>query len=240
MKTYIKEAVDNKFAVIDVNLPKHITDDSDTQEHQDSESPEYRTKEATELLTYLWDNYIELSDSTHIFLVGTNIGHGAITNFIKANEERAQRMISKAISFVEDVPLLSCKSQTNDYLPNWYYSTSMVFIAQEHAYFSSEIAKKPKKRFGAITRTDAGTISDMLLEAKGNVFECLLEETEEWRERAPSDDDDMDTASSGSPPRKLPPVGNFAMSPKKAGSGVAGNRSPTKPGESGGRAAFGR
>lgn len=233
MKTYIKEAVDNRFAVIDVNLPKHNTDDSDAQDHQDSESPESRIKEATELLAYLWDNYIELSDSTHIFLIGTNIGHGAITNFIKSNEDRAQRMITKAISFVEDVPLLSCKSQTNDYLPSWYFATSMVFISQDHAYFSNEIAKKPKKRFGAITRTDAGTISDMLLESKEAVFKCLLDETEEWRNKAPSEDD-MDTSSSESSTQKLPPVGNFAMSSKKANGAVAGNRSPAKQG------AFGR
>lgn len=238
MKTYIKEAVDNKFAVIDVNLPKHITDDSETHEHQDSESPEYRIKEATELLTYLWDNYIELSDSTHIFLLGTNIGHGAITNFIKANEDRAQRMITKAISFVEDVPLLSCKSQTNDYLPTWYYSSSMVFIAQDHAYFSNEIAKKPKKRFGAITRSDAGSISDMLLEAKEMVFECLLDETEEWRSKAQSDDGMNTSSSLESSPNKLPPVANFAMSPKNAGNG-AGSRSPTKAGDAGTRPVFG-
>lgn len=233
MKTYIKEAADNKFAVIDINLPKHTTDDSDAHEHQESESADVRIKEATELLTYLWDNYIELGDSTHIFLVGTNVGHGAITNFIKANEERSQRMITKAISFVEDVPLLSCKSQTNDFLPNWYHATSMVFIAQEHAYFSNEIAKKPKKRFGAIRRTDAGTITEMLLEAREQVLECLLEETEEWRNKAPSEDDEMDTSSSGSP-TKLPPVSNFAMSPRKANGAAGGSRSPTKQG------AFGR
>lgn len=181
-------------------------------------------------MTYLWDNYVDLSDCTHVFLVGTNVGHGAITSFIKANEDRAQRLITKAISFVEDVPLLSCKSQTNDFLPSWYYSTSMVFIAQDHAYFSSEIAKKPKKRFGAITRTDAGSISDMLLEAKQMVFECLLEETEDWRTKAPSEDG-MDTSSSDSAPSKLPPVGNFAISPKKAGGGGGGgNKSPAKQG----------
>lgn len=231
MKTYIKQAVDNKFAVIDVNLPKHSTDDSDTHEHEESESTDVRIREATELLTYLWDNYIELNDSTHIFLLGTNIGHGAITNFIKANEERSQKMISKAISFVEDVPLLSCKSPTNDYLPNWYYSTSMVFIAQDHNYFSSQLAAKPKKRFGAITKCDALTISEMLIESREKVFECLLEETEEWRSRS---EDEMDTSASESPTKKLPPVGNFAMSPKKASSVVAGSRSPTKQG------AFGR
>lgn len=227
--------MDHKFAVIDVNLPKHTTDDSDaqerreseTQEHRESEGVESRTKEATELLTYLWDNYVELADSTHIFLMGTNVGHGAIINFMKAHEDRAQRMITKAISLVEDVALLSCKSQTNDSFQFWYFASSMVFISQDHAYFSSDTAKKPKKRFGAITRTDASCISDMLLEAKKMVFECLQEETEEWRAKAPNDNG-LDVSSDSSSDQLLP-MGNFAaMSPKKASIARAGNESPTE------------
>lgn len=188
MQTYIKEAVDNNFAVIDVNLPKDTNTDSDTHEHQSSGRTGYRIQEAKELLTYLWDNYIALGDTTQIFLIGTNIGHGAITNFIEANEDRAQRMITKAVSFVGDIPILPCKSQTNDYLSTWYYCSSMVFVAQDHAYFSNGNAEKPKSCSGAITRSDSGSISDMLLEAKQIVFECLLADTREWRSKSLSED----------------------------------------------------
>jgi histone deacetylase 6 len=141
--------------------------------------------------------------------MGTNTGHGAILNFIKSHEDRAQKMITKAISFVEDVPLMSCKSQTNDYLPGWYYNTSLVFVANEHNYFFSDYYRKPKKRFGRVIRSEELSISDMLKEQRQAVFDCLLSETEEWRRTAPTEDIDDD---------RMPPVGNFALSGGKSAS----------------------
>ncbi|KJX97491.1 histone deacetylase like protein [Zymoseptoria brevis] len=217
--TYIDEAIKHKFGVIDVNLPKHIAEyDSTNQEHKESESTEARIAEATELLTYVWENYIELDDPTHVFLMGTNTGHGAILNFIKRHEDRAQKMITKAISFVEDVPLMSCKSPTNDYLPGWYHATSLVFVADQHNYFESEYYRKPKKRFGRVIRSQELCISDMLKEQRKAVFDCLLSETEEWRRTAPMEV--VEAEPQVLSPSRLPPVGNFAPAARNSAAAV--------------------
>jgi len=151
--------------------------------------------------------------------MGTNTGHGAILNFIKANEERAQAMITKAISFIEDVPLQSCKSATSDTLDGWYYRSSLVFAATEHAFWSSDYAKKIRKRFGRIFKSPEEHISDMLAAHKDAVAQLLLDETEEWRSgKHVVDDEDMIEGSSLQPEpvqRGLPPIGNFALSPRK-------------------------
>lgn len=245
MKTYVDWAIKQGFAVIDVNLPKHVTGfEDDDQEHEDNDSVENRTRQATHLLNYLWDNYVELGDATHIFLMGTNIGHGAIVNFIKAHEEQAQRVITEAISFVADVTLMSCKSATNDLLPGWYYQHSMVFVSRAHHFWDSEFVRKPKKRFGHMFKSEAADISDMLIESKDSVFETFLEDTEEWRAQNTPGDDDMGgvAETSQSSPNRMPSVANFALSPAPktmaAGnstgmssstiSATAGNRSPTK------------
>lgn len=235
MKTYVDGAVKQGFAVIDVNLPKHISDsDSDSPQYQENDSVEARIKQATQLLTYLWENYIELNENTHVFLLGTNTGHGAIVNFIKNHEARARQLITKAIMLVEDVGLMSCKSLVgNDQLAQWYWTNSLVFVAQDHNYFASDLARKPKKRFGRILQSQADSISDMLLEHREKVFESLLEETEEWRsnqtEAAPTS---LPNAS------KLPPIGNFALSPPRvvnaalnvaSGNDGNGSRSPAVP-----------
>lgn len=217
VKTYVDWAAKQGFAVIDVNLPRHVADyNVDRHEHEEVNSVEHRTKEATQLLTYLWDNYVELSDSTHVFLMGTNIGHGAILNFIKSHEDRAQQMITKAISFVEDVALMSCKSSTNDYLPTWYYDHSSVIVSSEHSYWNSEYVRKPKRRFGNLTQSEKVSISDMLVEQQDRIFQTLLVETQDWKaSKAQSDDDEMDV-SDGTAAARLPPVGNFALSPAPA------------------------
>lgn len=186
MKTYVDAVYKEGFAVIDVNLPRHIVDYSNNApDHQETDDVEARTKEATDLLTYLWENYVDLNDNTHIFLMGTNTGHGAIINFIKNHEQRAKSMINKAISFVEDVALLGIKSlMGTDELPNWYYRNSQVFVANQHNYFSTEISKKSKRRFGRVYQSEATYISDMLVEHKDDVMQALLEDTEDWKEES--------------------------------------------------------
>lgn len=231
VKTYVDWAVKHKFAVIDVNLPKHDTrNDADREGHEETDSVEYRTAEATTLLTYLWENYIELGDATHVFLMGTNTGHGAIVNFIKSHDDQATNKIDKAISFVEDVSLISCKSQTNDLLHTWYHTHSMVFVSQEHNWWSTEHdRRRSTKRFGRVAQSPKTSVSDMLHFHKDQVFRSLLEETEDWNPEKAASEDDMDTGASS--PQKLPPVSNFALSsPARTTvpSGGAATRSPAR------------
>lgn len=217
IKTYVDWAVKQGFAVIDVNLPKHLSDSDDAQEHVESRSIEFRSAEATQLLTYLWDNYIELNESSHVFLLGTNIGHSAIINFIKQDEDRAQQAVTAAISFVEDVPLQSCRSATNDSLALWYYNFSLVFVEQEHNFWYSELSRKPKKRFGRVNRSSERTVTEMLIEHKDAVFELLLHDTMDFRSRRIQNMAGIPTHASVPQPanttRTLPPVSNFALSP---------------------------
>jgi histone deacetylase 6 len=203
--------------VIDVNLPRHTTDQSDEQEHEESISIEYRIREATALLTYLWDNYIELNDATHVFLMGTNTGHGAIINFMKDHEESAVQRITRAISFVEDVPLQSCKSATNEDMPRWYYEHSLVFVSEDHNFWSSEYSRKIKRRFGRMHRSPPGTISDMLSAHEDDVTGWILRDTAGWQPPQDRDDDEamVVVPTLGPEATREPPIGNFALSPSK-------------------------
>ena len=195
---------------------------------------EWRTREATTLLTYLWDNYIELNEATHVFLLGTNTGHGAIINFIKANEDRAQEKLTRAISFVEDVPLQSCKSSTNDTLALWYYALSLIFVTPDHNFWFSELSRKPRKRFGKVNKSLKETITDMLIEHRDIVFDVLRSDTAIWAAREPqknNGEDMMDSNIGGSlkSPEGMPPVSNFALSPRPKVSSALAAKSPSLP-----------
>lgn len=218
MKTYVDTACKEGFGVIDVNLPKYVTDfDSDNQEHRPNDDVDFRIKEAKQLLKYLWDNYVALNSSTHVYLMGTNTGHGAIIGFLKDSQEiilrdyndrEEHRNTLKVITFVEDVSLMSCKSLVggDDELPNWYHRNSLVLVAEEHAYFASDFARKPKRRFGRVVRSSKNTITEMLVEHKKDVFEVLMEDADAWKEERPSREDDiMDVMpSSVVSPKRLP------------------------------------
>lgn len=241
MKSYIDWAVKQGFAVIDVNLPKYITEDRPTratsESHEEGQSAEDRTKEAETLLNYLWDNYIELNETTHVFFMGTNTGHGAIVNFIRAHEEQAQARITRAISFVQDVDFMSVRSPNNDMLPSWYYSHSLVFVTHEHSFWIND--HKIRKRFGKLRKSSAGSISDMLAVHKDAVLEDLLKDTLDWQRPVSNDTvakspliiDSLPSVSTPAPLSVvpgLPPVNNFAASNRRSPTKSAPVRSPRR------------
>lgn len=217
MKTYVDWAVKHDFAVIDVNLPKHVTDIDDGAIGKDKQDfIGSKIAEATDLLTYVWDNYIELNDATQVFIVGTNTGHGAIVNFVKANEERAQERLTMAISFIEDVPLQSVRSSTDEGLTRWYYEHSLVFMSPGHAYWNSEVSQKPRRKFGKIVQSSEGSISGMLTEHQDALVEALLTATADFKLQAPGGEiDAMDTSLGNdnvlANPKRMPPISNSAL-----------------------------
>lgn len=136
--------------------------------------------------------------------------------------------VDRTIHFIEDVSLQACRSSTNDLLSPWYYRTSMIWLANEHNFWFSDFAQKPKKKFGKVMRTDGDHISDMLVEQKDKVMAALMDDTEDWRQgkSATDDEDDVEdamdivesdvVATSSSSAKRFPPVGNFALSPAPA------------------------
>lgn len=188
---------------------------------------------------------LRLNEASHIFLMSTNFGYTGIVDFIKANgkhcriryrqsiltraEEHCSERITKVISFVADANLQSCRSSTNDYLAPWYFANSMIFLAAAHHFWTLELAtKKPKKKFGKVFRSSKNIVSEILQEHKHEVMEMMLEETEEWRmgRGTISEEDMVDVEDVALPePKKLPQIGNFALSPAPRSDG---NRAPER------------
>ncbi|KAF2716814.1 histone deacetylase [Polychaeton citri CBS 116435] len=215
VKTYIEWATKNDFSVIDVSLPKVDVDDDD---YGQDEEERLRIIEATGLLKYLWDNYVAINEAEHVFIMGTNLGHSAALTFIKQNEESARERLSRVISFVEDVSLQACRSLAGTDLDEWYSRHSQVYVARDHNFWASEFARKPKRRFGRISRSNQHAISDMLYAHKQSVFDALSGATEDWRashqandKHDPDNDFGSDAPGVATDRSKLPPISNFAL-----------------------------
>jgi len=229
--------VSQHFGVIDVNIPKHLTGVEDDFEHAENDSNQERAKEALMLATYLWENYIEIGDATHIFIMGVGAAYTAIIELLKTNERITNR-IDKLFFFVSDQDLRSCRSATDDSLSLWYYDTSMVFTAQNHHIWDTN-QRKPKKRFGTLIQSPHEELQQMLAYHKDEIIGKILLATDGWEES--SDDQQVLTKPGnggvgggeidsedelaavkdrtnnnvlGSPVR-LPPMGNFALSPSR-------------------------
>lgn len=229
VKPYIDWAVSQKYAVIDVNIPQHLSDLEDDMEHTDSDPVEQRSKEALLLATYLWENYIEIGDAPHIFILGVGAAYASIIELLKENERVFPR-VDKVFFFVSEQNLQACRTATDDELLHWYYGSSMVFTAPSHSVWERDM-KKPKKRFGNLIKSEHDDIQAMLAGHKDEIFEAMSEVTQGWEEPAEevvvgktngadSEDDLMghtfDSAKDPlQSPIRLPPTGNFALSPNR-------------------------
>lgn len=193
-----------------------------------------------------------LHDSTDIFILGVGAAYTAIMELIKSNERVAPR-ISKVFFFVSDQTLHSCRSATDDNLSVWYYDASLVFVAQNHHIWdytnnntngtTAGLARKPKKRFGTLVRSEGVALEDMLVEHLGRVTSTMAEMSDGWADGDAGgvavEGDDEDELALGTPPNgangaaaatangklgspiRLPPVGNFAISPRKGTPGAS-------------------
>ncbi|KAL8892157.1 MAG: hypothetical protein Q9215_000914 [Flavoplaca cf. flavocitrina] len=134
-----------------------------------------RIAERNELAIYLWENYIELNESTAIFFVGVGSPAKEIVHILNNRETFFQR-ISGIILFLDSSNLLPSVSDHNTYyLSKWFKQNSLVFVSGDHPiWIDNGGLKKPGKRFGAVKKSEVeGGVNDMLERHRGETVEFV-------------------------------------------------------------------
>ncbi|OCK79599.1 hypothetical protein K432DRAFT_63137 [Lepidopterella palustris CBS 459.81] len=231
-KNYVDWAVKHDFAVIDVNIPKHITDPDDEGGYVEGDDADVRAAATSELATYLWENYIEVNESTDVFLMGVGAAYSGLIELLSRHESCTDESspIRSVISFVAENPLQSVKRPADDYIGNWYHQHSLVFVANNHLAWDPSRTRKLRKKYGKLVRSPHTNLNEMLAEHKSEVTRLLLEDTEGWRKEQAQhnstkrsaansfslrlDERDMRAASVPNSLRSpgMPPVGMFTVS----------------------------
>ncbi|KAI1931621.1 Histone deacetylase hda1 [Ophidiomyces ophidiicola] len=173
VKDYIEWAVKKGMAVIDVNVPKHITrSDVATTDKYEGEDRN-RGQLSEELAVYLWENYIEPNEATNIFFMGVGDAFMGLANLL-ANKDRVYPRIDGVVCFVAENAVRAVSSHTNPWLSKWYKENSRVYVSQHHSVFRmADSSKRPSKRYGRILRSARRTLNEMLLEHMGDVTRWL-------------------------------------------------------------------
>ncbi|MCJ1426843.1 Histone deacetylase hda1 [Sticta canariensis] len=170
LKHYVDWAARQGFGVIDVNIPKHLTDE-ETELQDDRTS---HMSEPEELAVYLWENYIDNHDATKIFLIGVGTAHQGIMHLVNNREGIFQR-VHGIVNFIADEPLVPVSDQNLYYLSKWYKANSCNFVSQSHlVWVLPPGQKKPSKRFGTLVASPAKGLNDMLVKHQGEVQAFIL------------------------------------------------------------------
>ncbi|EAA59664.1 hypothetical protein AN8042.2 [Aspergillus nidulans FGSC A4] len=184
MKDYVQWAVGKGYAVIDVNIPKHVTTEPSSGRFE--EEDENRPTATEELAGYLWDNYIDPNEATEIFLVGIGNAFYGVANLL-INRETLYQRVNGVISFVAKDPVRAVASHTQVWLSRWYRDNSLVFVSKAHGVWKSD--RKATKRYGKLIQSSREGLSDMLMHHKDEVFQWIEDriepESEETEEEKP-------------------------------------------------------
>ncbi|KAJ4029778.1 Histone deacetylase hda1, variant 2 [Fusarium oxysporum] len=175
---YIDWAVDQKFGVMDVNIPAYVTHD----EESDSYVPGFKEKALTEqiqtLVCYLWDNYLQLYDADHIFVMG--VGNAYLGVKVLLINRDCKSRISGVVNFANGT-LRPVKSEFDSDLSSWYKENSRVYIAGDHACWADpDLTRKVnKRRFGTVVRSPMFGLNKMMAHHAKEAREWILERVEE-------------------------------------------------------------
>ncbi|KAJ5165675.1 Histone deacetylase superfamily [Penicillium coprophilum] len=179
---YVKWIVGKGYAVIDVNIPKHVSREAVAGQYKSED--EDRPSATEELAGYLWDNYIDANQATDIFLLGVGNAFLGVTNLL-INRENLYKRVSGVVSFVSENAVRAVASHTQTWLSKWYRENSLVFVSNSHGVWNSTDRKPLSKRYGQVVRSPKSNLNEMLDEHKEEVFNWISERAD----REESDED---------------------------------------------------
>lgn len=108
---YIKYAIDRKFGIIDVNVPAKIS----TFETGTPSIPDQTAR----LSSYVWDNYLELTDAKDIVVLAIGESCAGLVSMISTKD--VTKRVAAVINIVGMNPLKPLTS-IEDSLIDWYYN----------------------------------------------------------------------------------------------------------------------
>lgn len=134
-----------------------------------------------ELMTWLWDNNLDLWAAEQIILMGVgdaNFGNRMLLTL------RDRSNITGVLNFIEG-SLRPVKSETDESLTAWYKNHSQIYVAADHdCWRVPELEKKVRKRrFGTVIKSDTNGLNQMLkrhlIEATSWIKEMVGDEEED-------------------------------------------------------------
>ncbi|KAH7241715.1 hypothetical protein BKA59DRAFT_210675 [Fusarium tricinctum] len=185
---YIDWAVDQKFGVMDINIPAYITHEEDS----DAYIPGFKEKDLTDqiqtLVCYLWDNYLQLYNADDIFIMG--VGNAYLGVKVLLINRDCKSRISGVVNFANGT-LRPVKSDTDTDLSSWYKENSRVYIAGDHACWSdASLTKKVhKRRFGTVVRSPMFGLNKMMAHHAKEAREWILERIQEGSDADMTDEE---------------------------------------------------
>jgi len=147
-KSIIQWVKGEGYALLDVNLfPKPHS--GERSRHAVTKSNDELSKE---VMVYLWDNYISLSDAHRVILIGHEGGTAAIAHLCEQRANVLMKIVKGVIQVIGHARNPYIPKVTGETLRQWYYKHSLVILPSQHRLFLDYV--KITKGHGKIVKFD--------------------------------------------------------------------------------------
>ncbi|RDL33974.1 Arginase [Venustampulla echinocandica] len=201
---YVDWAIANGFGVIDINFPREIKP-TDNQPYLPNSTEVDIQQLSKDLLSYLWDNHLQLNISAPIVLLGVGDAYLGIKQLLTSRDVKAR--IPCVLSYVTG-SLRPVKSETDPNLSSWYKQNSLIYVSSDHSCWNDEDnAKRVRKnRFGAVKKSEVTGLGRMLKKYEKEAESWVLEKVNDWESIYGGDPDETEEEelTAGSSTRGLP------------------------------------
>ncbi|TCD63038.1 Histone deacetylase hda1 [Steccherinum ochraceum] len=137
-KTLIGWIRSTKHALLDVNV-------------HSKPSTGRNAKNVPDIMTYLWDNYIQLTEARRVVLIGHGPGCEAIMRLMESRSVGVMKAVKAVVQVVGLQTNVPATSRDAPALRDWYFNHSFVILPQNHRYFSDI---RPVKRHGQVAKLE--------------------------------------------------------------------------------------
>jgi len=160
------------YALLDANLfPKPLS------------KPVARTKVKEDIggdiVTYLWDNYIQLSDAKRVVLIGHGPGCQPLMHLLEARTTGILKSVKAVVQIVgaSKVPTVPTQS---DALRTWYTKHSFVVFPATHPILGPDVKPKDLRTQGHLVPIDEVQPVKLVTKALAAIADYIKEELERY------------------------------------------------------------
>ncbi|KAK6907347.1 hypothetical protein I203_101340 [Kwoniella mangroviensis CBS 8507] len=167
------------YNLIDVNVLKQLPT------HFAPDLPKMVSKSGTpleaQLIRYIWDNYIELSEAENIVLIGHGTGCKTIMDLV--NQREVEQKV-KAVIQVAGLHSLVRPDPNDEVKRSWFRKSNRIYVPAEHPVLEDE--RIQKRLGGQVHKSDKATkVVDVLVEVLPNIKEFVSSKLPEIERPAP-------------------------------------------------------
>ncbi|KAL9086217.1 MAG: hypothetical protein Q9159_004282 [Coniocarpon cinnabarinum] len=145
-----------------------------------------RQQDCRELALYLWQNYIETGDSTHVIFMGIGDAYNGIAELYKAHPIILKN-VTLTVGFLAEHDIRGVSDQEDELVSKTYARNTLILVSSEHPVWDPE-GRKLKKRHGNVEKSKRSRLQEMLIYDRDTVLEALADCTAGWKEQLSQDE----------------------------------------------------